>query len=54
MERERTKCEGSGRSILKISVIKILRKRLQSTCLALMEFREETTLEKSQLEELIC
>ena len=29
-----------------------LRKRLQSTCVALMAFREVTTLEESRLEEL--
>ena len=41
--RGREKQERSGKSILKICIIQILRKRLQSTCVALMEFREVTT-----------
>ena len=48
--RERMKCEGSGRSILKLCINKILRKRLQSTCVALIGV--VTTSEKSKLEEL--
>ena len=37
--KERMKYEGSGRSILKICIIQILRSRLQSTCVALMRLR---------------
>ena len=48
----RTKRERSGRSILKICIIWILRNRLQSTCVALIGFGEVTTSEESQLEEL--
>ena len=48
----RTKCESSGRSILKICIIKTLMKRLQSTCVALMGYGEVTNSEESQLEEL--
>ena len=51
-QRGRMKCERSGRSILMTCIIKILMNRLQSTCLALMGFREVTNSEESQLEEL--
>ena len=50
--KERMKCEGFGRSILKICIIKILRKRLQFTCVALMGFGEVTSSEESLLEKL--
>ena len=50
--RERMKCHGSGRIILKICIIYILRNRFQFTCTALMGFREVTILEESQLVEL--
>ena len=50
--RGNRKRERSGRSILKIYIIYILRNRLQSTCVDLMGFGEVTTSEKSQLEEL--
>ena len=41
-----------GRSILKIRIILILRKRLQSKCVALMGFGDVTNSEESHLEEL--
>ena len=50
--RGRIKRERSRRSILKICIIQILRKRLQSTCVALMGFGEVTDSEESELEEL--
>ena len=40
-----------GRQSVK-DLYNILGKRLQSTCVALMEFKEVTTSEESQLEEL--
>ena len=50
--REGMKCKRSGKSILNFRKIKILKKRLQSTCVTLMGFGGVTNSEGSQLEEL--
>ena len=47
---ERLRCEGFGKNILKIFIMKILRKKLESTCVAMMGFEGKTILEESQLE----
>ena len=41
------KFEEFRKSIMKIFIIQMLRNRLQSTCVALMEFGEATTSEES-------
>ena len=46
---KRLECKGFGRSIMWIFIIQLLRKKLQSTCVALMGCGEVTTLEESQL-----
>ena len=48
---KRLKYKGFGRSIMRICIIQIPMNRLQSTCVALMEYKEATTLEESQLGE---
>ena len=45
---ERLSCEGFGKHFLKI----FIRKKLESTCVAMMGFEEETILEENQLEKL--
>ena len=50
---EEAEDKGFGRSIMRICIIWILRNRLHSTCVALMEFGEATTLEESQLGEIM-
>ena len=49
---ERLKCEGFGRSILKICLIQILRNRLQFIYVLLKGFGEVTNSEESRLGEL--
>ena len=47
---ERLRCKGFGKNILRIFIMKILWKKLESTCVAMMGFKEETVLEENQLE----
>ena len=49
---ERLRCEEFGKNILKIFVMSILKKKLESTCVAMMRFEDETVLEENQLEKL--
>ena len=49
---ERLKCERFGKIILRIFIIWMVESRLLSICVASMVLREETTLQRSRLEEL--
>ena len=49
---ERLRCKGFEKNILKIFVMYILRKKLETTCVAMMGHEEESILEENQLEKL--
>ena len=49
INKERMKCKGYGRSILKICIIQILRNRWQSICVAFMGFGEVTTFREEPI-----
>ena len=49
---ERLSCEGFGKNILKIFIMWILKKKLESTYVAMMGFDEETISEENRLEKL--
>ena len=49
---EKLSCKGFAKNILKIFIMQILRKKLESTCMAMMGFEKEIILEENQLEKL--